>query len=680
MKKTAFMMLIVTCSIQAHAQSGKSTFKRPYLAPNNMVPGGQFIDRFLPMESQGELTFNTWGGDNVLPRDVLNGMEDMEHSYWGGNIVKGDDDKFHLFVCRWREDNEIGTRSGHMTWGSSEVVHAISDQATGPYKVKEVVGGGHNPEIYRRQDGSYILGVMGDKAYSAPSLDGPWTKIKPTFQWMTCDESRENRTYAVREDGATLMMAKDGYMHISEHGDEDFVQVTHKHAMRSYPHSIMEDPVIWRDEVQYNCVYNDALGRTAFYMRSKDGIHWKWMEGVAYNPRVVKHADGSYEDWHKMERPKVLQDEWGRATHMNFAAMDGAKWDDKANDKHSSKNVVMPLRVPRRLEILNSERLTQDTAEIILRIRAEEGFNPITDVDVGSLKFGAPEVVNFGGGSSAIRSEKAGGDLIVTFAGKGNGFEAHNFAGKLVGFDADGELLFGYAKMKSAVMQDKVLTHTQFDEVSVSGKMRFAVTYQTTEERLLKVALIDRTTGKPVKGHGERVVNGDSTDVVHYASEAPLNLKHAYQLNLSLLDLKTGKPIIKVVKKNLVTVPLNAPKDAIGEMTGPWAMPDRGTLLIPVDYEAKTKRDLHVEFRQTNPSWVVLDEGPVATVEGTGTAVIEFEVKPEYELQVGKKYLFWIFTTKAGEKRDKRVSNRVWHSVPVMDAEAFKKKYPQSFK
>ena len=47
--------------------------------------GGQFMDRFLPMPVQGKLTSETWGADNVKPRDVDNGIDDREWSYWGGN-------------------------------------------------------------------------------------------------------------------------------------------------------------------------------------------------------------------------------------------------------------------------------------------------------------------------------------------------------------------------------------------------------------------------------------------------------------------------------------------------------------------------------------------------------------------------------------------------------------------
>jgi len=64
------------------------------------------------MPVQGELTSETWGADNVKPRYIDNGIEDNEWSYWGGNAVLGTDGKYHLYVCRWREDSRRGTPSG----------------------------------------------------------------------------------------------------------------------------------------------------------------------------------------------------------------------------------------------------------------------------------------------------------------------------------------------------------------------------------------------------------------------------------------------------------------------------------------------------------------------------------------------------------------------------------------
>jgi hypothetical protein len=308
------------------------------------------------------------------------------------------------------------------------------------------VGKGHNPEIYRRNDGSYVIGVMGEKAYEADSLKGPWEQIQTSFVFKKDGLNKTNRTYVPREDGSLLMMNKNGYVFISEKGGEQFTQITDKSVFPKIKNHF-EDPVIWKDEVQYHLVVNDWYTRKAFHLRSPDGITWKWDPGFAYDISIMKHAGGTSENWYKFERPKVRQDQYGRATHMNFAVIDVVKDEDVANDNHSSKNIVIPLVIPRRLQMLNDAVITPRTKEIRVKILAEDGFDPRTDVDLKSLTFGASEAVDFGKGCKATGFEISGSDLIVTFAGKGNELTAEHFAAKLIGQTKSGDLLFGYATL-----------------------------------------------------------------------------------------------------------------------------------------------------------------------------------------------------------------------------------------
>ena len=208
-----------------------------------------------------------------------------------------------------------------------------------------------------------------------------------------------------------------------------------------------EDPLIWRTEVQYHLIVNDWFGRTAYHFRSKDGVQWKMDPGEAYSTDFDGYEDGTKIGWYKYERPKILQDTHGRATHLYLAVLDVPKREDKGNDNHSSKNIALPLVVGRRLKILNRDKITADTKTIRLQIAAEAGFDPHTDVDINTLRFGAPERVDFGHGCEAIKSEKSGENLLVTFDAAGNGITDDNFAAKLIGKSTKGKLLFGYSRL-----------------------------------------------------------------------------------------------------------------------------------------------------------------------------------------------------------------------------------------
>ncbi|WP_339880637.1 glycoside hydrolase family protein [uncultured Algoriphagus sp.] len=409
----------------------------------NLVPGGKFIDLFQPIPKVGQLTSETWGTATVKPRYVDNGIEDKEWSYWGGNILEGEDGKFHLFVCRWREDSP----KGHHEWPNSIVVHAVSDNSMGPFKVLEEIGKGHNPEVYNTEDGRFVVYVI-DGYYLANSLDGPWEYGQ--FEFDPRDrpiiEGLSNLTFARREDGSYLMVCRGGGVWFSKDGLDTFNQVSNE---RVYPpvDGRFEDPVIWKDNVQYHLIVNDWLGRIAFYQRSKDGVHWKTDPGQAYTPGITIYEDGTDEDWFKYERIKIFQDDLGRAVQANFAVIDTLKNEDKPNDTHSSKNIGIPLKVGMQLELLGKKEITSTTKAMKVLVKAEPGFNPQTDLDFSSLRYGASEEVNFGRGSKVVSTKPKGNDLEITFEGKGNGFKEDNFAGKMLGKDRNGEMVFGYSRL-----------------------------------------------------------------------------------------------------------------------------------------------------------------------------------------------------------------------------------------
>jgi hypothetical protein len=420
----------------------------------SLVNGGRFMDLFLPMNKIGEMTSETWGTASVIPRDIKNGIESPKYSFWGGNIQLGADGKYHFFLCGWLEDSP----RGHATWPNSNVFHAVSGNLPGPYVVADSIGKGHNPESFRLKDGRYVIYVI-NGYYVADNVNGPWTYGK--FEFLNRDrrliEGNSNFTFTQREDGSFLMICRGGGQWFSQTGLSSYSQVTGTRIdadnkiipLRAYPavEGRFEDPVVWRDNVQYNLIVNDWLGRIAFYERSKDGVNWIVEPGEAYVPGISKHEDGTVEEWFKYERLKMYQDKYGRAIQANFAVIDTLKNQDKSNDNHSSKNISIPLTVPRLLTILDGKKITAATKSIRVKISAEEDFSPQTDIDIKSLKFGAPTEVNYGRGCQVLSTEKSGNDLIVTFGGDGVGFPENEFAAKLLGKTSSGKLLFGWARL-----------------------------------------------------------------------------------------------------------------------------------------------------------------------------------------------------------------------------------------
>ncbi|MFV0585122.1 MAG: glycoside hydrolase family protein [Parabacteroides gordonii] len=463
---------------------------------DHLVEGARFMDRFLPMPA-GKLSSDVWGAKNVIPRYIDNGIEDDVRSYWGGNIIKDNAGQYHLYVCGWPENSP----KGHMFWPNSTVYHAVCNNSIGPFMIKDTIGPGHNPEAFRLKDGRVVVYVI-DGYYLADDLNGPWTYNKFDFDKRDRPiiEGLSNLTFSQREDGSYLMVCRGGGVWISQTGLSPYNQITDK---RVYPpvKGEFEDPVVWRDHVQYHLIVNDWLGRIAFYLRSKDGVNWVTDPGEAYLPGISVHEDGKVEDWFKYERIKILQDEYGRAIQANFAVIDTLKHEDLPNDNHSSKNISIPLNPGLLLTVLNTKPITPNTKTIRVKIAAEEGFNSQTDIDLNSLRFGASMEVNFGKGSKVLSTAKEGKDLIVTFDAKGNGITAEEFAPKLLGKTTTGKLLYGYARLPWVSYNDPILS------------ARMPVFIADGRNMTIEVENFGQVTSKPAILKLEQLKDGKQTEI-----------------------------------------------------------------------------------------------------------------------------------------------------------------------
>ena len=453
MKKNLLTMCALLVWMTADAQS--------------LTTGGQFMDLLLPMEGSVAATESDWGttaGENTEPKYAGtwegtlgrwkdNGIEDATRSYWGGNIIKGSDGKYHIYVSGWPES----TAKGHMAWSSaSRVYHVKSNNVWGPYEYVSDIGAGHNSEIYKTGDTYVIYHIEPLGIYTATTLGESWTsgeflydkRDRILIAGENTETSLSNCSFAKREDGSFVMIDRGGGIWVSQDGLTDpWHQLTDKSVYlndeiknRGY----LEDPVIWRDHLQYHMIVNDWNARYAYYYRSLDGLHWTKEAGKAYcgADDFAKHSNGDAEKWHKYERPRVYQDEQGRAIRMNFAVIDCVKQSDLGSDMHSSKNINMPLTKQLLLEV---QSISSTSATVL--VKAEADFNPKTDLNFSTLKFGSHNKVNYGNGFTYSSHAESGDDIIITFTGSAGSINSGEWAPKMLGKKTDGSIAFGYAKM-----------------------------------------------------------------------------------------------------------------------------------------------------------------------------------------------------------------------------------------
>ena len=328
------------------------------------------VDYFLPMEPQGEMVSEgIWGDPNVLPRDINNGLEDPDISdwcYWDGKIVKDDEGKFHIYASRW--DQSMSHSKG---WHEgSRAMHAVSDDIMGPYKDLGMVypdwmgGLGHNVIGMRMHDGRYAVvtsEVTTGEVFAAESPYGPF-ELLGQIQWDAngfdeglCRYNKNGRMSNVkillRPDGRYMIVPRSTAVMISDEGILGPYKVMNDRIYKPYadtlPQSKNEDPTVWYSGGRYHIVYNHWPTKTSHHFSSEDGItDWKY-RGIAFKKdehKIFRYTNGVINDWQFIERPTAYVDEeTGHVTHFIFSVIDVKKGQDRGDDNHASKIVVVPF-------------------------------------------------------------------------------------------------------------------------------------------------------------------------------------------------------------------------------------------------------------------------------------------------------------------------------------------------
>lgn len=325
------------------------------------LPGRSMMDYFLPMPMYQNRLESTgvWGVKNVVPRDIYNGIEDSsckKYSYWDGKIIKGKDNKYHMYCSRWEQS------AGHGGWGGSLCVHTVSDSITGPYIDKGTIyswngGKGHNVTALSLPDGKIAVSVSETvplSIFTATDPNGPFTLLGAvtintnghnTGGWVLTS----NWTFCMRDDGSFLAVDRDGFIMLSKTGllGPYLVQTDRiwPAKLDGYNTSTWEDPVLWHSGKKYYCTVNSWASKKAIYLTSDDGIsNWK-VGGEAYSPfnkSFLRYTNGVKNTWCKMERPNVYLED-NVLKYVTYAVIDTEKEADLGNDYHNSKVIVAPF-------------------------------------------------------------------------------------------------------------------------------------------------------------------------------------------------------------------------------------------------------------------------------------------------------------------------------------------------
>lgn len=375
-----------------------------------------FMDCFEPMPIVEELKDGIWGSELVGARDQGNGLEDKtgkNFSYWDGGIIKDDETgKYYMFASKWDQ------KHGHNGWKQSVGVYATSDNLYGPYVEQEGLlwpedknGAGHNVFPFKLREGDpngkYAIinsdnGRPGD-IFVADSLEGPWkycTSITPNL--VGGGFTTINVAVILRHDGRYQAMGRYGDIAIADELTGPWVVKVDSlwEYVPGLPYrdtdggNRLEDPTMWYSDGLYHCVVNHWSLRKAFYMTSEDGItNWKLHSGSAYEPDAdfLRYTEGTVNNWNKIERPFAYVED-GKLKAFTLAVIDSPKEQDKGNDTHGSKIIVVPF---------NADKLKEVTEESFSYFE-RGGIAPVADVNVQSWK---EENIRSYGGNQLLRSQ-----------------------------------------------------------------------------------------------------------------------------------------------------------------------------------------------------------------------------------------------------------------------------------
>lgn len=335
--------------------------------------------------------------DRILPAPKNGGYHDSDYWIWGSSVIKGEDNRYHMFASRWSRKLNFGN------WvTSSEVVHAVADTPIGPYKTLEVVLPArgkeywdgmctHNPRIVKYGD-RYLLYYFGttydfeqptpespnvtkenwDKAWKnkriglaiSNSVNGPWRRLdKPVIEpreghWDASITS--NPAPVVNEKtGEILLMYKSSADALklplllgvakADKPEGPYERLSEEPILRfktaDNNRIDLEDPYVWWDGDKYEAIIKDRTGELCgeegggVHAWSTDGVEWQLFENPKAYSRSIVWDDGTTSYQNHFERPFLLIEN-GVPTHFFAATGNG----DKAWSFDKTWNMVVPLK------------------------------------------------------------------------------------------------------------------------------------------------------------------------------------------------------------------------------------------------------------------------------------------------------------------------------------------------
>ncbi|AHF91294.1 hypothetical protein OPIT5_14825 [Opitutaceae bacterium TAV5] len=321
--------------------------------------------------------------DRLQPAITGGGFELPDYWVWCPSVIRAEDGTYAMFASRWTK--KLPFHPGWLL--ASEIVLATSASPEGPYTYHSTIlpargaqywdgKATHNPRILRLRDGGYALYYTGIThplpditpgepfEFSDPrvvaaraskrvgvafskSVYGPWERldepILPTRPDTFYSFLTSNPAPCLTPDGGVTLIFKSRRYEGNVHGRMLLGVARAPAGNPRGPYAVpgrmeivgprgegeVEDPFLWHNGASFELVAKDMTGalcgeyHAGVHALSRDCLDWTLAPQKKAYSREVRWDDGRRDALGSVERPFVLLDEQGDATHLFAAMADG---------------------------------------------------------------------------------------------------------------------------------------------------------------------------------------------------------------------------------------------------------------------------------------------------------------------------------------------------------------------
>lgn len=318
--------------------------------------------------------------NKIKPAPVNGGFKMDGYWIWCGSVIKGEDNRYHMFASRWSKKHPMF--KGYVL--HSEIVRAVSDEFDGPYHYEETIlpskrSGAwdermaHNPTIHFYNDKYYLFyigstydGQDDRQGYdnikigliSSSSINGPWTVCKEPILKPRLDkwdyQVVTNPAPCILPDGRTYLYYRsntpDGLrigLAVADQPEGPYERYSDDPVLQFANNGFVEDPFVWFNEDHFEMLAKDMDGsicgefHAGVHLFSKNGIDWQIPENPKAYSREVLWDNGEKVIQGCVERPQILFDETGNIQCLFAAVADGP---GGFRNAENTWNMAIPLQ------------------------------------------------------------------------------------------------------------------------------------------------------------------------------------------------------------------------------------------------------------------------------------------------------------------------------------------------